>query len=462
MLYGDGMIKGNTVRFYNNDREIQACFAHLSEKLFALKPKQTIANTVLTSIINSSILAGFVKALGFPEYQKSRACGVPTSILQSTNSVISKFLGAYFLTDGHFSRNQIEISTASAQMSVGLTYLLTRLGVLSKVSRGEMQESFHYRISISNKNEIAKFYRHCRIGSHRKFEAMKRYLSRKRRAYTAKDIVPISANLLKTLYIQAGRGKDKGERRNPNSETPLLQKIAYNHLEHVFYDEITEVRLIEQETDVYDLEVPLGNNFVGGNSPIFLHNTVIQHQLAKWADADIIVYVGCGERGNEMTDVLMEFPELIDPSTGEPLMKRTVLIANTSNMPVEASVYTGITIAELEEIVRLVGLDALSPENRLIMETARSIREDFLHQNAMNEVDTYTSFDKQYKMLELILFFHERAADCLKSGAAIDDIAELDVREEIARVKYIPEENLSQFEEIKGHIESQMEELKSK
>ncbi|MFQ6040786.1 MAG: V-type ATP synthase subunit A, partial [Candidatus Poribacteria bacterium] len=326
-----------------------------------------------------------------------------------------------------------------------------------------------------------------------------------------------------------------------------------------------------------------------------------------------------GERGNEMTDVLMEFPELIDPRTGEPLMKRTVLIANTSNMPVaarEASVYTGITIAEyfrdmgysvalmadstsrwaeamreisgrleempgdegypaylgtriaefyeragrvtclgsnsregalsvigavspsggdlsdpvvqvtlrvvkvfwsledrlayrrhfpainwltsyslylanleeyfkteigekwiqmrqeamrlleeeaeLEEIVRLVGLDALSPENRLIMETARSIREDFLHQNAMHEVDTYTSLEKQYKMLELILFFHEHAEERLKGGAEIEAIAKLEVREEIARAKYILEENLSQFEEIKQHIESQMATLKAR
>jgi len=371
---------------------------------------------------------------------------------------------------------------------------------------------------------------------------------------------------------------------------------------------------------VIDALFPVGK---GGTAcvpgPFGSGKTVIQHQLAKWADAEIIVYVGCGERGNEMTDVLMEFPELIDPRTGEPLMKRTVLIANTSNMPVaarEASVYTGITIAEyfrdmgysvalmadstsrwaeamreisgrleempgeegypaylgtriaefyeragrviclgsdnregalsvigavspsggdlsdpvvqvtlrvvkvfwsledklayrrhfpainwltsyslyldnleeyfrteigeewirmrqdatrlleeeaeLEEIVRLVGLDALSPENRLIMETARSIREDFLHQNAFHEVDTYTSFNKQYKMLELIIFFHERAAECLKSGGTIDDIAELDVREEIAQAKYIPEENLNLFEEIKQHIEAEMKELKPK
>jgi V/A-type H+-transporting ATPase subunit A len=112
--------------------------------------------------------------------------------------------------------------------------------------------------------------------------------------------------------------------------------------------------------------------------------------------------------------------------------------------------------AELEEIVRLVGLDALSPENRLIMETARSIREDFLYQDAFHEVDCHTSFDKQYEMLDLILFFHKRAEERLKSGVNINDIARLNVREEIARARYISEENLSQFETIKQHIESQM------
>jgi V/A-type H+-transporting ATPase subunit A len=365
---------------------------------------------------------------------------------------------------------------------------------------------------------------------------------------------------------------------------------------------------------IIDAFFPIGK---GGTAclpgPFGAGKTVVQHQLAKWTNANIIVYVGCGERGNEMTDVLLEFPKLIDPKSGEPLMRRTVLIANTSNMPVaarEASIYTGVTIAEyfrdmgysvavmadstsrwaeamreisgrleempgeegypaylgtriaefyqrsgrviclgsdsregalsimgavsppggdlsdpvvqatlrvvgafwsledklayrrhfpainwltsyslylsnleeyfrteigeewlqmrqeamrilemeaeLEEIVRLVGLDALSPENRLIMETARSIREDFLYQDAFHEVDCHTSFDKQYEMLDLILFFHKRAEERLKSGVNINDIARLNVREEIARARYISEENLSQFETIKQHIESQM------
>lgn len=341
--------------------------------------------------------------------------------------------------------------------------------------------------------------------------------------------------------------------------------------------------------------------------------TVIQHQLAKWADAEIVVYVGCGERGNEMTDVLLEFPELQDPRSGQPLMKRTVLIANTSNMPVaarEASIYTAITIAEyyrdmgysvalmadstsrwaealreisgrleempgeegypaylgtrlasfyeragrciclgsdgregaisvigavsppggdlsepvsqntlrvtkvfwgldaslayqrhfpainwlnsyslytdvlgeywderydgewsaqrieamslleeeaqLREVVRLVGIDALSREERLILETAKSIREDFLHQNAFHEVDTYASMDKQFKMLRNILTFHHIAMDAIKRGADIKKLFELPVREEIARMRYVKEENLDSLDRLEAEIRSQI------
>ena len=344
--------------------------------------------------------------------------------------------------------------------------------------------------------------------------------------------------------------------------------------------------------------------------------TVVQHQLAKWADADIIVYVGCGERGNEMTDVLMEFPELRDPKTGEPLMKRTVLIANTSDMPVaarEASIYTGITIAEyfrdmgyrvaimadstsrwaealremsgrleempgeegypaylgsrlaefyeragrvichgadhreaaisaigavsppggdfsepvtqatlrivkvfwaldaqlayrrhfpavnwltsyslyldrlsawmqrevaddwvsfrseamrilqeeseLEEIVRLVGIDALSLKDRMTLETAKSIREDYLHQNAFHEVDTYTSMTKQYKMLSLILTFGRMAQKALEDGAEFSQVLALPVRERIGRAKYVAEEDIATLDEIMKELKSEMQTL---
>ena len=345
--------------------------------------------------------------------------------------------------------------------------------------------------------------------------------------------------------------------------------------------------------------------------------TVVQHQLAKWADADIIVYVGCGERGNEMTDVLMEFPELKDPRTGLSLMKRTVLIANTSDMPVaarEASIYTGITIAEyfrdmgykvaimadstsrwaealremsgrleempgeegypaylssrlaefyeragsvvtlgtegrtgavtaigavsppggdisepvsqatlrtvkvfwglsaklayarhfpaidwltsyslyldrlepwfnkevdpdwtamvqkvmnmlqeeseLEEIVRLVGIDALSYKDRLTLEATRSIREDYLHQNAFHEVDTYTSPAKQAMLLRLIIGYYEKSLDALSKDASFNKLAALPVREDIGRFKYTEEDKCAgRYEEITAKLNAEIREL---
>ena len=346
--------------------------------------------------------------------------------------------------------------------------------------------------------------------------------------------------------------------------------------------------------------------------------TVVQHQLAKWADADIVVYIGCGERGNEMTDVLNEFPELKDPKTGYSLMKRTVLIANTSDMPVaarEASIYTGITIAEyfrdmgysvalmadstsrwaealremsgrleempgeegypaylasrlaqfyeragrvetlgtnpregalsvigavspaggdisepvaqatlrivkvfwsldsnlayrrhfpavnwltsyslyldgmeqwfsentpdgdwmklrtrmmallqdeskLDEMVKLVGMDALSAPDRLKMEAARSIREDFLHQDAFNDVDTYTSLNKQHLMMKLVLDFYDVCADALKQGANINKLVNIPVRERIGRFKYTPEDKIEkEYDSILGDLTSEVSDV---
>lgn len=348
--------------------------------------------------------------------------------------------------------------------------------------------------------------------------------------------------------------------------------------------------------------------------------TVVQHQLAKWADADIVVYIGCGERGNEMTDVLMEFPELTDPHTGESLMKRTVLIANTSDMPVaarEASIYTGITIAEyfrdmgysvalmadstsrwaealremsgrleempgeegypaylgsrlaqfyeragrvvslgkdgrvgalsaigavsppggdvsepvsqatlrivkvfwaldaqlayrrhfpainwlssyslyvdrltkwyeqnvssdfpklrmdtirllqeeaeLQEIVQLVGVDALSHEDRIKLEACKSIREDYLHQNAFHDVDTYTSMDKQFKLMRLIMAYYNLSKDAVKRGANYNKLISLPVREQIGRFKYVKEEDTGKrFDEIMKELKESISDLISK
>ena len=344
--------------------------------------------------------------------------------------------------------------------------------------------------------------------------------------------------------------------------------------------------------------------------------TVVQHQLAKWADAQIVVYVGCGERGNEMTDVLMEFPELMDPTTGQSIMKRTVLIANTSNMPVaarEASIYTGITISEyfrdmgysvammadstsrwaealremsgrleempgdegypaylgsriaefyeragrvivngseeregalsvigavsppggdisepvtqntlrivkifwkldydlsyqrhfpainwidsyslyqakidkyldekvdrrfsklrkramallqeettLLEVVRLVGRDTLSDEDQVKLDTTKSIREDFLQQNAFHDVDTFCPLEKQFKMLDTILYFYDKCQEALENGVYFSEIEKLDVKENIARMKYLPNDDLGKIDAIKDKIDSELKEL---
>jgi len=371
---------------------------------------------------------------------------------------------------------------------------------------------------------------------------------------------------------------------------------------------------------VIDTFFPIASGGVAAvPGPFGSGKTVVQHQLAKWADADIIVYVGCGERGNEMTDVLMEFPELHDPRSGESLMKRTVLIANTSDMPVaarEASIYTGITIAEyfrdmgykvaimadstsrwaealremsgrleempgdegypaylasriaefyeragvvkclgqdnregsisaigavsppggdisepvsqstlrivkvfwglsaqlaykrhfpaidwlqsyslysdhledwfsdhvspqwnemranamiilqeeaeLQEIVQLVGMDALSWKDRLTLEVARSIREDYLHQNAFDDVDTYTSLEKQFLILQLILDFYRKGKLALDSGANLSDVINLPIRERIGRSKYIPEDQKQQFAVIESELAAQMAAISEK
>lgn len=342
--------------------------------------------------------------------------------------------------------------------------------------------------------------------------------------------------------------------------------------------------------------------------------TVVQHQLAKWADADIIVYIGCGERGNEMTDVLNEFPTITDPKSGKPLMDKTILIANTSDMPVsarEASIYTGITIAEyyrdmgynvalmadstsrwaealremssrleempgeegypaylasrlaqfyeraglfktlsgdqgsitaigavsppggdmsepvaqatlrivkvfwclssslaykrhfpaidwsqsyslysarladwfadnvsnefaaykdfaseilqkeneLNEIVRLIGSDSLSNADKILLDAARMLREDFLHQNAFDKIDTYTSIQKQNKMLSLVYNYYNLATEALQGGAKIRDILSLPIKESIAKAKYVPEKNIYSLDEMNIEMKKQFKRL---
>jgi len=415
-----------------------------------------------------------------------------------------------------------------------------------------------------------------------------------------------------TIYVL---DTPKGER-----SFTMLQKWPVRHSRPV-KQKLNPVEPMITGQRVIDTFFPIAK---GGASavpgPFGAGKTVVQHQIAKWADVDLVVYVGCGARGNEMTDVMNEFPELIDPRSGESLMARTVLIANTSNMPVaarEASIYTGITIAEyfrdmgysvaimadstsrwaealremsgrleempgdegypaylgsrlaeyyersgkaiclgsdqegsttaisavspsggdisepvtqntlrvvkvfwgldatlaqkrhfpsidwlksyslyenelgafldqqmqvdwskqvteamrmlqkeseLSEIVRLVGIDALSEKDQLLLETTKSLREDFLQQNAFDDVDTFTSREKQFKMLETILLLHKEAEDALTLGAYLSEIyaGTEELRDKVARMKYLPETELAKIPALHQEIKATMKEILQK
>ena len=403
-------------------------------------------------------------------------------------------------------------------------------------------------------------------------------------------------------------------------DLPMMQKWPVR-VERPYREKLAPDMPLVTGQRVIDTMFPIARGGVAAvPGPFGSGKTVIQHQLAKWAEADIVVYIGCGERGNEMTDVLNEFPELKDPRTGHSLMERTVLIANTSDMPVaarEASIYTGITIAEyfrdmgysvalmadstsrwaealremsgrlqempgeegypaylgsrlaqfyeragrvislgkegregtltvigavsppggdisepvsqatlrivkvfwgldsslaykrhfpavnwltsyslyldrlsgwfethvhrdwmehrnrlmrllqeeaeLQEIVQLVGMDALSPPDRLKLEAARSVREDFLHQNSFHQVDTYASLEKQYLMMKLVLSYYENCRKALEQGADVEVLAGLKVREQIGRFKYVPEEEMRKaFQETEAELTRELEEITAK
>ncbi|WP_243342282.1 V-type ATP synthase subunit A [Anaerococcus sp. AGMB09787] len=406
------------------------------------------------------------------------------------------------------------------------------------------------------------------------------------------------------------------ETKDGNKEVSMLQKWPVRQARPV-KKKIDPVEMLVTGQRVIDTFFPVAK---GGTAaipgPFGSGKTVIQHQIAKFADADIVIYVGCGERGNEMTDVLNEFPELVDPKTGESIMKRTVLIANTSNMPVaarEASIYTGVTLAEyfrdmgynvammadstsrwaealremsgrleempgdegypaylasrvadfyeragivevlgskseigslsligavsppggdlsepvtqatlrivkvfwgldydlsyqrhfpainwltsyslyqdkmdeyidkevnedfsknrkrsmsllqqeqgLQEVVRLVGRDALSDDDKLKLDVTRSLREDFLQQNAFHDVDSYCSLTKQEKMLAIILYNYDKSLEALQNGVELDKIEKLPVIDKITRLKLTSEDELERIDQVKEEIDKQIEEL---
>jgi len=641
-VIGDGCVKENNgVFFYNNDDQLRSRFNMLVSNLFGVKPKQGKDKSVKYSRINSRLFVRMLKNIGIPTIKKANCCTIPSCILQSNDSVLAHFISAYFDCDGYVGAGgkELELTTASKKLHINVSYMLLRLGVIHSLREKKVSGKTYYRIFIRGKKEVGHFFNACKNQS-RKFREIETYLNDNKKGYSLIDIVPASPEFLKQVYYdmdtphglleqlgvntsnyfgdghQEHMGIDIFKNFTSLSDDEDLHQTS-DSLDEIFYDKIVEIERIEKETDVYDITVPDHHNFIGGFGPMLLHNTVTLHQLAKWSDAQVVIYVGCGERGNEMTDVLREFPELEDPKTGEPLMNRTVLIANTSNMPVaarDASVYTGITLAEyyrdmgydvalmadstsrlaesmreisgrleempgeegypaylasrlaefyeragrvkllgsknkegsisvmgavsppggdfsepvaqntlrivkvfwaldadladrrhfpsinwlksyslyldeiktwwktevgedwlklrtkamallqkeseLQEIVKLVGPDALPPRERATLESTRMLREDFLQQSAFHEIDTFCPGKKQYEMLRIMLKFSDMILDAVEKNVHIDDIINMKSREHLARMKNVNNKKFEKrFKEMENELEKELKTL---
>ncbi len=612
-LMADGMLKPRTVAIYNNDVSLLERAKKLAKELFGVEGKIVQERSVKALHIYSRPLVEFFEKLGVPRRKKARSWKVPKGLLLAKPSVVKAFLNAYIACDGYYNerKGEIEIVTASEDGAYGLTYLFAKLGIYAMIREKMIKGSKYYRVIISGKVNLEK------LG-----------IGRKTKGYTSIDVIPID---IEDIYVELGRPyaelKEAGieihnylSGENMSYETFRklakfmgIEEIAENHLAHILFDEVIEVNYINESQEVYDITTET-HNFIGGNLPTLLHNTVTQHQLAKWSDAQVVVYIGCGERGNEMTDVLEEFPKLKDPRSGKPLMERTVLIANTSNMPVaarEASIYTGITIAEyfrdmgydvalmadstsrwaealreisgrleempgeegypaylaskiaefyeragrvatlgsdyrvgsvsvigavsppggdfsepvvqntlrvvkvfwaldadlarrrhfpainwlmsyslyvdavkdwwhqnvdpewkemrdtamkllqkeaeLQEIVRIVGPDALPDRERAVLLVTRMIREDYLQQDAFHEVDTYCPPKKQVTMMRVLLNFYNYTMQAIDRGVPVEEIAKLPVREKIGRMKFEP--NVDEIAKLIDETKEQFEEL---
>ncbi len=639
LFVAEGYVRGpSTVVFTNSDETLLARFLDLAYRLFDVRGRvERQAGKTPNVLLGSVSLVRLLDRLGTGRTSANK--GIPATVLSAGNVALGGFLRGYYLGDGGFSGGDVEFCTASRRLQTELAYALARFGILSTLARRTVQGTAYHRVYVRGVANLASLY--AALGSeHPKVAALHAYVVAQRSTYTSTDVVPLAPEALERLYRAAhtyseliGEGIEIhnyiGNRERMGAATFLrFMGSAPEHgppgpvdadarrladlLDWVYCDEVVEtVEEHEGPYDVYDVSVPeYGSNFVGGFGGLLLHNTVTQQQLAKWADSDVVVYVGCGERGNEMTEVLATFPNLVDPKSKRPLMERTVLIANTSNMPVaarEASVYTGITIAEyyrdmgydvalmadstsrwaeamreisgrleempgeegypaylgrrvaefyeragrvvtlspdgrrgsvtvvgavsppggdtsepvsqntlrvarvfwaldaslaarrhfpsinwlqsyslyvqdlapwyrealsgefvalrqralailqkeseLQEIVQLVGVDALPEREKATLDVARMLREDYLQQSAYDPVDTYTSIQKQLRMLRAILAFGDREQEAVERGATVQQIQKLPVRTKLSRMKWVPEAELGpQFDQIEVEL----------
>jgi V/A-type H+-transporting ATPase subunit A len=628
LFVAEGYIRGNgTVVFTNSEASMRERFLHLSRELFGLEGYTEFqAEKTPNVLLHSRLLVDLMDALGTGRGSAEKR--IPPAILGSSNEALGGFLLGYYLGDGGIHGGEIEFCTASQKLQTELAYALSRFGVTSTLARRRINDTDYFRVFVRGRSNLSTLHGLLRSPAP-KVVTIGQYVESTRTTYTATDVVPLSPAAIERIYrdhfrysslLKAGIEIHNyiGNHERMGTTTfrtlmgvgmaaddfaesePVASRLG-ELLDWLYCDEIVEV-VEEREGpyDVFDVSLPeYGANFVGGTGGMLLHNTVAQQQLAKWSDADVVVYVGCGERGNEMTEVLATFPNLQDPKTKRPLMERTILIANTSNMPVaarEASVYTGITIAEyyrdmgydvalmadstsrwaeamreisgrleempgeegypaylgrrvaefyersgrvvalspdqrngsvtvvgavsppggdfsepvsqntlrvtrvfwaldaslasrrhfpsinwlqsyslyvgdlepwcrehfapdfvplrqraietlqkeseLQEIVQLVGVDALPEREKAILDVSRMLREDYLQQSAYDDVDTYTSIGKQYRMLRAILSFGDQEQEAIGKGATVGQLQKLPVRQKLSRMKWIPEADL--------------------
>jgi V/A-type H+-transporting ATPase subunit A len=645
LFVAEGYVRAErTVVFTHSDPVLLQRFLDLARGQFGLagRIERQVGKTP-NVLVHSTSLVRFLSALGIGRLAADKR--IPAVVMSSGNTVLGGFLLGYYLGDGGLSGGDVEFCTASRGLQNDLAYALARFGIASTMAHRTVDGVEYARLFVRGLANLSRLSDALRSDLP-KVALLRAHPGAKGSTYSSTDVVPLSPEALEPLYRGPFRYSSLkaagveihnyiGNRERMGASTfltlvgsprmsgpgdlelaaPVASRLA-QLLETVLCDEVVEV---VEETDgpydVYDLSLPeYGANFVGGFGGILLHNTVTQQQLAKWADSDVVVYVGCGERGNEMTEVLATFPNLQDPKSKRPLMERTILIANTSNMPVaarEASVYTGITIAEyyrdmgydvalmadstsrwaeamreisgrleempgeegypaylgrriaefyersgrvvtlspegrtgsvtvvgavsppggdfsepvsqntlrvtrvfwaldaslasrrhfpsinwlnsyslyagdlepwyrtelspewmglrqkavetlqkeaeLQEIVQLVGVDALPEREKAVLDVSRMLREDYLQQSAYDDVDTYTSIQKQYRMLRAILSFGDKEQEAIAKGATLGQIQKLPVRQKLSRMKWIPEADLTgSFDALESEMNQAM------
>jgi len=643
LIISDGMLTHRSVRFFSNNKTLRERFNSLLEKIFGIHGKEKTFNTVKGIEVNSALLVRVLRLLEVPNKRKSQNARIPSIIMRSPERIIAAFIRGLYLGNGTFSKNNIEYTSASKELITGLSYLLLRLGILYSVRFTKGRN----RLYISGIPHLKKFYRVILLEAPKikKVEDLEKYISSKEQGRLSREVIPLSSELLKQIYKVLSKRKLESKGINIGnyiygqenlSRTGLLRIATIEHsigyqeqlrikklltvinnlleiMENIVLDKIEEVEVVNKDTIVYDLTVKETHNFIGGHVPVIYHNTVTLQDLTKWSHSHINIYVGCGERGNEMADALHSFTQLEDPRTGKKLMERSVFIANTSNMPVaarETSVFVGVTIgeyfrdmgydvlmvadstsrwaeamreisgrleempgeegfpaylgsrlaefyeragrvkclgrpdrygsltivgavsppgadfsepvtqntlryiralyaldvalanrrhfpainwlisyslyvdlvkgylekrypdwtrlreftmkilqreAELEEIVRLVGTETLPEEDKLILEVARMIREDFLFQNSFHDVDRYCPLERTYLMIKIISRFYNKALEAIRKGVPVSKIASLPVRVKIDRMRFITHDKfIAEAKKILNEIDEEL------